>query len=501
MNSISLIALAASSLPAQANRGGEASDRPNFLIIQCDQLATRAVGAYDGVMGRVSFRGRTDVIDSLASRGVVFANAYTACPLSQPARTGLLTGLYPHQTGVRTNSGNHINRNVDASLPSLGKLFSEAGYNAVHFGKTHDMGALMGFTHKEPKKTVFKDADGYPVNQDSFKDVGTCRDAVSFLSNPGTQPFICMVDFQNPHNICGYVGTCPGPHEVADTAGLPPLPPNFEVRDWDAVPGTVQYICCNHRRQEQASHWTDLNYRQYIDAYLHYVDIVCAQIRQVLAALNSTPEGANTIVVMMADHGDSMASHRLVTKFSDFHEETVRVPLIMSGNGVRYSEKPVQELFQTTTDLVPTLCEMAGIPVPGSLPGISFASSVRGEKQRRSHDFVVSEWHSEYDRIVTPGRMVRSERFKYTHYLEGGDEELFDLLKDPYEMCNLARDPSYAKVLAAHRRILRKHVRRTGDDYFSLEVKVDPKFRDHAPGFSNHVDGTGLWNFCQPSKP
>ena len=466
--------------------------RPNFLIIQCDQLATRAVGAY----GQMS--GYTDVIDSLARNGVVFDNAYTAAPLSQPSRAAILTGLYPHQTGVRSNSGLSVNKKVDENLPSLGKIFSQAGYNAVHFGKTHDMGALMGFKHKVPAKTEYTDPY-VPLNNDSFKDVGTCEDAVSFLSAPGEDPFICMVDFQNPHNICGYVGTAAGPHEVADTAGLPLLPANFEVEDWDALPLPVAYNCCNHRRLEQAAHWTEANYRQYIAAYLRYVQIVCGQISQVLDALNSTPAGKNTVVILLADHGDAMASHRMVTKMTDLHEESVKVPLIICGAGVKPRAEHLGQLVQTTTDLIPTLCELAGLEIPSSLSGISQAPSILGRRQKVLHDYVVSEWHSEYDHIVSPGRMIRSGDWKYTHYLEGDGEELYNLADDPGETRNLAADPAHAGTLQHMRDILDRHIAATGDDYRSLEVIVDPKYRKHAPGYPSHINGYNLWNYCNPS--
>ena len=467
--------------------------KPNILIIQCDQLATRALEAYGGYAGHAS------VIDSLARNGVVFDNAYTACPLSQPSRTALLTGLLPHQTGVRSNSGKWMNADVDPQLPTLGTVFSAAGYNAVHFGKRHDCGALRGFTHKEPVQTKYQDPL-VPLNPDSFKDVGTCADAVEFLSSPGTEPFICMVDFQNPHNICGYVGSASGLHAVADTAGLPPLPDNFEVEDWSALPIPVQYLCCNHRRLEQAAHWSPENYRQYIAAYMRYVEIVCAQIRSVLNALKSTPAGRNTIVVVLADHGDAMGSHRMVTKLTDFHEESVRVPLIVCGPGIQGRGRHLGQLVQTSTDFVPTLCGLAGIEVPATMKGISQAPSILGRRQMEKHGYVVSEWHSEYDRIVSPGRMIRSaEDFKYTHYLEGDGEELYDLFADPGEMHNLAADPAFAEVLVRHRAMLEEHLAASGDDYRKLELRVDPKYRNHAPGYPSHIDGYNLWNFCNPS--
>ena len=257
----------------------QAQEKPNFLIIQCDHLTQRVVGAYGHT------QGCTLPIDEVASRGVIFSNAYVGCPLSQPSRAALWSGMMPHQTNVRSNSSEPINTPIPENVPTLGSLFSENGYEAVHFGKTHDMGSLRGFKHKEPVAKPFTDPE-FPVNNDSFLDVGTCEDVVSYLSNPSEKPFICIADFQNPHNICGFVGENEGVHTDRPVSGtLPELPDNFDVEDWNNIPTPVQYICCSHRRMTQASHWSEENYRHYIAAFQHYTKMVSKQVDSVLKAL------------------------------------------------------------------------------------------------------------------------------------------------------------------------------------------------------------------------
>ena len=119
----------------------QAQEKPNFLIIQCDHLTQRVVGAYGQT------QGCTLPMDEVASRGVIFSNAYVGCPLSQPSRAALWSGMMPHETNVRSNSSEPINTRIPENIPTLGSLFSENGYDAVHFGKTHDMGSLRGFKH------------------------------------------------------------------------------------------------------------------------------------------------------------------------------------------------------------------------------------------------------------------------------------------------------------------------------------------------------------------
>lgn len=86
--------------------------------------------------------------------------------------------------------------------------------------------------------------------------------------------------------------------------------------------------------------------------------------------------------------------------------------------------------------------------------------------------------------------MVRGPRYKYTHYLEGNGEELYDMKKDPGERQNLAKDPKYVKVLTEHRAMLNDYIKHSKDDYRTLKVDADPRCRKHAPGYPNH-EGPG----------
>ena len=129
-------------------------NRTNFLLILCDQLSASALSFYGNPYSH------TPNLDRLAEKSAIFEYTYTPCPLCQPARASFWTSRYPHETGVRTNlplqqvprfreqphSGEpEIMASLSETLPTMGQLFSEAGYRCVHFGKTHDHGALNGF--------------------------------------------------------------------------------------------------------------------------------------------------------------------------------------------------------------------------------------------------------------------------------------------------------------------------------------------------------------------
>tara|TARA_Y100001934_G_scaffold153325_1_gene183753 strand:- start:587 stop:2035 length:1449 start_codon:yes stop_codon:yes gene_type:complete len=467
----------------------------NIVVIVSDHLTTRAVGAYGE-----STWADTPNIDRIAARGMVFENVYTSCPLCAPARASFWTGRFPHQTGVLSNGlkaegpGIIPNAQVPGDMPTLGAVFRDAGYQTIHFGKTHDSGGLRGF---EIAPDGIRESErvpvGYPENNDTWKDHWAMERFGEWADGGFPQPFLCVVDLQNPHNICGWIGehsSLDGPVQHPERAvDLPELPANHRVRDWESLPLPIRYICCSHNRGGQTSRYTEEDWRYYIDAFRHYSKMADAHVGTVLQRLEAGGVLDDTLVVLMSDHGDGMGSHQMATKQVSFYEETARVPFIVAGPGV---ERGRSETLMSLLDLLPGLCDYAGVGVPDGLPGTSFAPLLRGTEVVR--EFVASQWYSEWGCTVSPGRMIRSARYKYTSYLEGsggaddptGGEELYDLQEDPGEMVNRAADPAHREVLSQHRAMLGRHIRDTGDPFYSYAVVADERWRSHASGYGHH---------------
>ncbi len=459
-------------------------DRPNILIVMSDQLSQKAVGAY----------GNCDVVtpnmDRLAAEGLRFENVYTPCPLCQPMRPSLWTGLLPHEHGVLANRPGPP---VSDDVPTMGDVFSSGGYETVHFGKRHDRGGLRGFWCAEEGDLPVDAEPAWPVNPDTTHDRYATVRCIEYLEHAHERPFLMVADLTNPHNICGWIGQNAGPHEDVPIAGpLPELPANFEIDDLRKRPLPIQYLCCSHRRLAQASRWSEDNYRHYLAAYYHFTNRVDSEIGRVLAALDRSDAAENTLIVFLADHGEGMAAHRMVTKQIGFYEEMVRVPLIFAGAGVEPRGAVAAEPLVSSIDVFPTLCEIAGIESPAGLRGRSLGPHFRGQAGGVGHPYVVSEWETEFGYVVSPGRMVRTPRHKYTRYLEGDGEELYDLQADPGETRTLVDDPAAADLLFEHRRLLDEHLRRTDDDFASRDVRVDPRWRTHEPGYPNHRGPTSV---------
>lgn len=460
--------------------------QPNILILCADQLSWLALP----LAGNQHYQ--TPNIDRITRRGTAFAQCYTATPLCQPARAALWTGHFPHQTGVLSNGQNHPVPPVPPHLPALGEWFSRAGYRAAHFGKTHDAGALRGFEIEPVRELAAHGVGSWPVTYDTRQDRYATTKAVEFLRSPLGPPFLAVADLNNPHNICDWIGANQGPHQdLPLEAGLPPLPPNF--RDSDAEftqrPLPIQYLCCSHNRLAQAARWSAANYRHYLAAYGHYLSRLDAEIGLILDALEARPDAAETLIVFMADHGDGLAAHGMVTKQVTFQEETMRVPFCFAGPGVppQVLDGPLVSLL----DLLPTLCDYAGLGVPPGLWGRSLASWLRGGPPGGAeHPYVAAEWHTEWGDTIEPGRMIRTPRYKYTRYLENQGEELYDLRSDPGETRTLIHDAAHASVLDKHRRLLEAHLAVTGDPFFSLQPQVEARWRSHKPGYRHHVGPT-----------
>ncbi|WP_299017807.1 sulfatase-like hydrolase/transferase [uncultured Photobacterium sp.] len=447
----------------------------NILLISADQLSRHAIGSYGNK------EVQTPSIDKIIRSGTRFNSAYCAYPLCGPSRASFWTGRLPHQNGVHGNNS----PNIPETMTTLGELFTQAGYEAVHFGKRHDFGSLKGFECSEQIEIDIDAPEAFPVNYDSREDVYAEQKSVEYLQKKHDKPFIMAVDFNNPHNICGWVGAFDGPH--GDIPGLGPLPPlrnNFE--NLDAIterPPAIQHLCCTHHRMHQAAHWNELNYRQYLAAYYHYTKMGDDSISRVLDAQAKSDAADNTLIIFFSDHGDGMGSHRLVTKFNFFYEETTNIPFVISGPGI--PEGKQNDELVSLCDLVPTLCDYADIEAPEGLYGRSVLPLLTGETPADWREAVVSQWYTSREMTVEPARMYRTKTHKYTVYQEGG-EELFDMVTDPGETRNLATDPAYSDLLNTYRQAFSDYTQQWVDPFKALAVNVDLKWRAHAPGYENH---------------
>jgi arylsulfatase A-like enzyme len=275
-----------------------------------------------------------------------------------------------------------------------------------------------------------------------------------------------VASFMNPHDVCEWIRAHPGTREHADLRSYPPAPANMAVDPHEPE-------CMQLHRFERidkmsegvaiASEWRRDDFRHYLHDYYRMVESVDREIGRVLQALEETGLRNRTVVAVCSDHGEGMGAHRWVQKAA-FWEETVHVPLMIAGPGIRPAH--VHRGLTSLADLLPTFCELAGINAPTGMRGVSLRPALSGGTMTRP--FVVSELR--YRDAQHEGRMVRSSRYKYVVFNSGARaEQLFDLELDPGETINQVG--TSAHIVGEHREILRRWMEETGDRFVPA-VKV-----------------------------
>jgi arylsulfatase A-like enzyme len=453
---MSRTAIAASFAIVFASAGTAAAGdppRPNIALIMTDQQQAAMLG----VAGTASLR--TPAMDSLAAAGVRFERSFTACPQCSPARAALLTGRWPHRTGVLGNiprdeppADAGCSLPLDPGLPNLASVFGAAGYETAWFGKWH-----LG---RDPSRYGFERSSGEP------RDSETTRRAVEFLRGPRRRPFLLVASYVNPHDIyLARVAAIDAPaNEAAD------LPASL-ADDLKGKP-PAQRVFRDEDQGTDARGYGPASWQRYRRRYRSLIEEVDAEIGRALAALRAADPSA--LVVFTADHGELGGAHGLPYKGPMMYEELVRVPLVISWPG--RIGPGVDRSLVSGVDLLPTLCDLAGIPAPPGIDGQSLARRLRSEDRSGkwpagevpSRDAVFAEYHGKQKWRI-PIRMIRTDRWKYVRYRDGA-EELYDLEADPGEMRNLAAAPAAAAAKPNLSARLDAWIARTADPFPSLQV-------------------------------
>lgn len=185
--------------------------------------------------------------------------------------------------------------------------------------------------------------------------------------------------------------------------------------------------------------------RRHTRDYYAMITHVDAQIGRVLAALKETGRAEDTIIIFASDNGLALGRHGLMGK-QNLYEHSIKVPLIMSGPGIEKGQK--RDAFCYLLDIYPTLCELMGVAIAGSVEGKSLTTVIHNPKQKVRNSLFFA-----YKGVQ---RAVRSERYKLIEYVVKGKRttQLFDLQTDPWELNSLADDPEYAGQLERLRKEL-----------------------------------------------
>ncbi len=268
------------------------------------------------------------------------------------------------------------------------------------------------------------------------------------------------------------IGTHPGNY-----AKLPALPDNFLASQDEPkfIKDKRQY----HKEYGMETklaydEFGELEWRGSFHAYHRLTEMVDAEIGKILEALAVNKLDENTIIVFTSDHGDGATSHQWAAKNS-LYEESSKVPLIISWkNNIPEGIKDHQHLV-SQIDILPTLCDYAQIDEKPSFTGKSMKKIIE-QPASTWRDYLIVELADYKPDSTRKGRMVRTADFKYNVYSKGEDnEQLFNLVNDPGETSNLARNPAYDNIINDHRKLLNEWMDKTGDTFSETPVMHSDK--------------------------
>ncbi len=447
--------------------GPVVNDRPNFVFLCSDQHSAK----YAGFAGHSLVK--TPNLDRIARGGVNFSAAYCGSPLCVPSRSSMMTGMYPSDVNSFCNATVY-----DGTYDTWGKRFRDAGYYCWAVGKQdlnpafdlgfEDAGVEHGHARKPDITSLFREPVGYRIGEREGIDgeiheetvVGPTK--VKNLTNPERdrrdtdialrffrensprlkKPWIAFIGLREPHPV--WTGLKRYYDDYLSHVKIP----DVSISELENLPLPFQAMR-NFKRISTPI--PEERIRRAIAAYFSMVTELDDRIGEIYRCLEETNQLGNTYFIYTSDHGESLGEHGMWLK-SNLYEGPANIPLVISGPGLptgKQIDTPVGHV-----DLVTTMLELARIPVPGSLRGVSLSPLLSGRAGQGPLCAYV-ESHSEGN--PTGSCMIRKGDWKLIHFSYYQDV-LFNLKDDPEERRNRIEDPAVQDVAADMMLTLRRIV-------------------------------------------
>ncbi len=402
-------------------------------------------------------------IDRLASQGVAFSNAYVQFPLCSPSRSSILTGLRPDSTKV-FDLQYHFRQGLP-DVVTLPQMFMKNGYyvarvgKVFHYGNPGDIGTnglddkaswmerinpagldktsleldVVNYTpsHKGlgASMAYYSDKNG---TDEAHTDGKVVDEAIKLLKKHKDKPFFIAAGFYKPH--CPWI--TPSKYFDLYNMGQMKLPPIT-----DATRNNYPELALASTKPWPYFGLNTEQARECKLAYFAAISFVDAQVGRLLDAVDSLGLRDNTIIVFWSDHGYQLGEHGLWFKQSLF-EEASKSPLIIAVPGAKSAGKTCHRTVEFV-DIYPTLAELTGLTPPADLQGYSLSPLLQNPEAKWEHAA-----YTQVQRGKVPGHTIRTEQWRYTEWDFGEmGTELYNELKDPQELHNLAADKKYTQVV------------------------------------------------------
>ena len=446
---IFLFAFLSSSLTACSSIGNQNTEMPNIIVIMTDDQPQHTL-PYMPVIQK-----------ELVAKGITFSNAFATTPLCCPSRASILTGLYAHNHGVKTNRAPEGGAVAFHDQSTISVWLQDAGYRTGFFGKYlngyNDLPEgyvppgwddWQAFVRRDPNLDFYLN---YSLNengkviqygkepQDYSTDLLAER-AVKFIRESRQQPFFLFFSAFAPHQTYQAAERHKDLFKSLDEFERY-RPPSFFEADltdkplWanDIERPSVDYVDKVHERMLRS---------------LMAVDDAAGSL---ISALERGNIRDNTIIIFMSDNGMSMGDNGVFGKNCPY-DGCLRIPLVVSYPHLTSASR-VDESLILNIDIAPTLIDFAGITSPTPIDGESFLPVLSSTSQGWRDGFLIEHFKDFADieesglAFLIPGYVgYRTDEWKYIEY-ETGEIELYNLYADPFELENLAYQDGYESIM------------------------------------------------------
>lgn len=431
--------------------------QPNILLIVSEDHGQHLSCYGDTIVS-------TPNLDQIADDGFLFTNAYVSESVCSPSRSTILTGLYPHQSGhlgLTTHGFHYV-----GEIKTIYAMLKKAGYRT----------GMIGKLHIQPD-SIFP-IDFHPIKDPNYQKKGLeryARYAGEFMQ-ASDEPFFLMVNYPDTH--WPFQDVVEGrPSKTVSPAEVVPFP----------------YIGFDNER-----------IRRYTASIYNCMLRLDECIGELTGTLKQSGKRENTLVIYLSDHGDEMARGKF-----DIYEASNKVPFLVSWPG-RIKKGVKSNALVSSIDIVPTILDVAGLPVPRRASGKSLMPLFE-EPSESFRNYLFTEKNCDQKGMYFPRRAVRDSKYKLIYSLLDGREnevalqytrnsdkprtdpvagsptldelknapaqiqkvyqdwinppkvQLYDLENDPWEFHDLSSDPEYAEVKQRLLNELFKWQKETGD--------------------------------------
>jgi choline-sulfatase len=377
-----LVALVCTTACRGDRPAADTAPRPNVLLVTVDTLRADRVGVYG------YNRASTPAMDGLAAKGVRFATAVAHAPLTGPSHASILTGQTPLGHGFRNNSGYVL----PAQVRMAAEDFRQAGYRTAAFVSGFPLDRRFGFNRgfdvyddrlpkgNDRRRTPYVERFADATTDAVLRWLETAPPA----SGSGQLPWFAWVHYYDPH----------APYEAPSPIG---------------------------ERFRQSPY----------DGEIAFVD---SQLARLLQTLDKRTETSRTLVLVTADHGESLGEHGEGTHGIFVYDATLRVPWLMSGPQIPAGR--VSHTVARSVDVLPTLLDYAGLPARTDVDGRSLRPAAEGQDMSDAPVYAES-LYPELELGWAPLHAWRTSEFKF---IKAPRSELYDVKNDPAETANRSRD-------------------------------------------------------------